>query len=81
MTNAQWLASFLRTVAERLEAGQMDEVILSAARSTANDSGWMYDLWCDSCGNCGSGDDMCPDGSQLACIRRFLDREHTGLCL
>lgn len=75
MTNEQVLIELAIKAVEIITQGDMPELLLRAARSDANDSGWMYDLWCDDQGQCRSGEEMCSDEAHLDCIRRFLDRE------
>lgn len=76
MTNEQVIIEALNKAATMASQGKLHEILLVAARSQMNDSGALYDLWCDSAGNCGHGDQMCSEEAKLECIRRFLKREH-----
>lgn len=78
MTNQEWIVETLRNAVEAIATGNLGQVLLQAARSDLNESGYMYDLWCDGCGNCGDPEDMCSDEAQLDCIRRFLERPCKG---
>lgn len=57
---------------------EMAQVMLAICRSSLNDSGDLYELWCDEKGGCigPNGEDFCPDGCseemQLSCILRYL---------
>lgn len=56
----------------------MARILLDVARSPLNDGGAMYELWCDSCGQCGDEYDeenFCTEEAQLGCILRFLHSE------
>ena len=76
MTNEQFLIELAIQAVAVITQGDIPGLLLRVARSDANDSGWMYNLWCDSQGQCGLCEEECSDEAQLACIRRFLDREY-----
>ena len=77
MTNEMFLIELATKAVAVITQGDIPGLLLRIARSDANESGRMYNLWCDYQGQCGSGEEMCSDEAQLACIRRFLDREYT----
>lgn len=61
-----------------ISAETMARVLLDVARSPLNDSGAMYELWCDNCGECGDEYDdekFCTEEAQIGCILRFLRGE------
>ena len=77
MTNEEFLLELAAKAVSQIQE-DMSGLLLRAARSDANESGWMYDFWCDGLGRCGDGDEMCSDEAQLACIRRFLARDRSN---
>lgn len=73
--NKEAIETAILESAELVKQDRTDELLLAVARSSLNYSGKLYDLWCDNTGNCVLCCIGADDDSQLACIRRFLERE------
>ena len=75
MTNEEMLGNLLTHAASLVKQGRLDEVILATAKSAVNNSGGIYDLFCDGEGTECSCEEQCSDQAMLCCIRRFLARD------
>lgn len=78
MKNKDTFEIAILNAATLVKQGRLDEVLLAVAKSDLNDSGKLYDLWCDGLGEECSCEECCSDEAQLCCIRRFLERDFSG---
>ena len=80
MTRADVVRNCLHTVLDMSTDEQIADFLLHFARSSANEDGSIYALWCDDQGACKDkpweGECPCTDEDQLGCILRFLRQEY-----
>ena len=63
--NKDTFETAILNAAALVKKGRLDEVLLAVAKSDLNDSGKLYDLWCDGLGEECSCEECCSDAAQL----------------
>ena len=75
MKNKSAFELAILSAAALVKQDRLPEVLLAAARSSLNEDGKLYDLWCDGQGEECECELMCSEAAQLCCISRFLEKE------
>ena len=80
MTRADAVRDCLKEIVDVADDRLLAKLVMNIARSKVNDSGSMYELWCDDKGGCQNKCESelpCSEEDHIDCILRFLQQEHT----